>query len=91
MSVQFEFLGPLKQLVNGQDIVEIQAATVGEALDNMKDLYPGISRRLLSDEGLLHQHINLFVNEDDIRYGNDLETRLSAGDKVTVISAIAGG
>ncbi|MFC1583055.1 MoaD/ThiS family protein [Candidatus Neomarinimicrobiota bacterium] len=91
MSAQIEFLGPLKQLVNGQDVLEIQAASVGEALQELGRQYENLAQRLLTEDGTLHRHINIYVNEDDIRFQDHLQTSLSQGDRVTVISAIAGG
>jgi molybdopterin converting factor small subunit len=91
MSAQIEFLGPLKQLVNGQDVVEIQAASVGEALQELGQQYENLAQRLLTEDGTLHRHINIYVNEEDIRFQDHLKTSLSPGDRITVISAIAGG
>jgi molybdopterin converting factor small subunit len=91
MSAQIEFLGPLKQLVNGQDVLEVQAASIGEVLQELGQEYDNLTQRLLSDDGTLHRHINIYLNEEDIRFQDNLQTSLSQGDRVTVISAIAGG
>jgi molybdopterin converting factor small subunit len=91
MPAQIEFLGPLRQLVNGQDVVEVQAPSVGEALQELGQKYDNLSQRLLTEDGTLHRHINIYLNEEDIRFRDNLQTSLSQGDRVTVISAIAGG
>jgi molybdopterin synthase sulfur carrier subunit len=91
MPAQIEFLGPLKQLVNGQDVVEVEAASVGDALQELQQQYGQLGERLLAEDGTLHRHINIYVNEEDIRFRENLQTTLSSGDQVTVISAIAGG
>ena len=91
MSVQIEFLGPLRQLVGGQESVLIESASITEALAELDRKHPGLVQRLLQEDGTLHRHINIYVNEEDIRYGQQLQTVLSSGDRVTVISAIAGG
>lgn len=91
MSAQFEFLGPLKALVNGDDIVEVGAPTVGAALEELQTRYDGLLSRVLTDTGTVHRHINIFVNEENIQLKDNLETGLAPTDKVTVISAIAGG
>ncbi len=88
---RIEFLGPLKQVVDGQEIVEVQATTVAAAIDELNQRYEGLSGRLLTENGSLHQHINIYVNEEDIRFKGQLQTALLPGDAVTVISAIAGG
>jgi molybdopterin synthase sulfur carrier subunit len=91
MSVQIEFLGPLRRLVDGKETILIEPATIAEALAELDRKHSGINQRLLQADGTLHRHINIFVNEEDIRFGDQLQTVLSSGDKVTVISAIAGG
>jgi molybdopterin converting factor small subunit len=91
MSVRFEFLGPLKQLVDGQDTVDVQVATIAEGLEVLTRQFQGVAPRLLAENGSLYAHVNVYVNEQDIRLLNGLQTPLSPGDVVTVISAIAGG
>ena len=91
MSAQIEFLGPLKQLVKGQDVIEIHAASIGDALHELGQTYENLSQRLLTEEGALHRHINIYLNEEDIRFRDNLHTSLVDGDQITVISAIAGG
>ncbi|MFC1747073.1 MoaD/ThiS family protein [Candidatus Neomarinimicrobiota bacterium] len=91
MSIKFEFLGPLKVLVGGQESVEVEAATIVEALEKLNDQFGAVNQRLLEESGSLHRHINIYVNEVDIRQKDQLNTRLSDGDVATVISAIAGG
>ncbi len=91
MSVQFEFLGPLRQVVHGDDKVLVAAGTVGEALAALDRRYPGLAGRLLESEGTLHRHINIYINEKDVRLKEQLATTVKPGDLVTVISAIAGG
>jgi len=91
MAVRIEFLGQLKQIVDGQDVVEVVASSIAEALEELNRQYEGIFKRLLAENGSLHRHINIYVNEEDIRFKDQLQTALSPGDVVTVISAIAGG
>ena len=91
MPVRFEFLGPLKAIVAGEEAVELEAGTVGQALEELSKTYAGLAQRLLEDGGSLHRHINIYVNEEDIRLKENLQTPLAPGDVVTVISAIAGG
>lgn len=91
MSVQFEFLGPLRQLVAGADSVAVEAGTIDEALQEMDQRFQGLTTRLKGPDGTLHRHINIYVNEEDVRFREQLATALEPGDRVTVISAIAGG
>jgi molybdopterin converting factor small subunit len=91
MSVQFEFLGPLKQLVRGTETVQAEGDNIRAALENLGEQYPGLIDRLLGENDLLHTHINIYINEEDIRLKDSLSTAVSPHDRITVISAIAGG
>lgn len=91
MSVQFEFLGPLKQLVRGTETVQAEGDNIRAALENLGEQYPGLIDRLLGENDLLHTHINIYINEEDIRLKDSLLTAVSPHDRITVISAIAGG
>ncbi|MBA7594808.1 Sulfur carrier protein CysO [subsurface metagenome] len=91
MSVRVEFLGPLKQVVGGEDIIELEADTIAGVIEKLNEQYQGVTDRLLEPEGTLHRHINIYLNEEDIRFKEQLQTALSPGDVLTVISAIAGG
>ena len=91
MPVRFEFLGPLKAIVAGEEAVDLEAGTVAQALEELNKTYDGLAKRLLEESGSLHRHINIYVNEEDIRLKENLQTTLATGDVVTVISAIAGG
>lgn len=91
MSAQIEFLGPLKQLVQSADQIEVTTDNVGDVLLDLNRTYPNLTKRLITDEGTLHAHINIYINEVDIRLGDALLTKVSHGDQLTVISAIAGG
>ena len=91
MSVRVEFLGPLKQIVGGRDVIELEADTVAGIIENLNECYEGVSNRLLDPSGALLRHINIYVNEEDIRLKDQEQTALSSGSVVTVLSAIAGG
>ncbi len=91
MSVRIEFLGPLKQVVGGEEVIELEADTIAGVIERLSERYEGVSDRLLEPDGALHRHINIYVNEEDIRFKEQQQTALSPGDVVTVISAIAGG
>ncbi len=91
MSVRVEFLGPLKQVVSGEDVIELEADTIAGVIERLNEQYQGVTDRLLEPDGAIHRHINIYVNEEDIRFKQQQQTALSPGDVVTVISAIAGG
>ena len=92
MSVTVKIPAPLRPLTQNQAEVALEdARTVGGAIDELERRHPGLKGRLLDDKGGLRRYINIFRNEQDIRQGDALSTRLAAGDKLTIVPAIAGG
>jgi molybdopterin synthase sulfur carrier subunit len=82
---------PLRKLTNNEELVEVNAATVGEAIAELQKRFPGIKERLLDDTGVIRRFVNVYVNEEDIRFLQNQETALKEGDEVSIIPAIAGG
>ena len=92
MSVTVRIPAPLRPLTqNLAEVVLEEARTVGAAVEELERKYPGLRSRLLDDKGALRRYINIFRNEQDIRAASVLATELSAGDKLTIVPAIAGG
>lgn len=90
MPVKVRIPTPLQKLTDGRAEVEVNAATVYEMLDLLERDYPGMKERL-SDGGKIRRFINIYVNDEDIRFMNKEETRLKDGDTVSIVPAIAGG
>ena len=82
---------PLRKLTNGDDTVEITAATIAEAFGELEARYPGIKERLLDEAGEVRRFVNVYVNEEDIRFLTSQTTPLKDGDEISIIPAIAGG
>ena len=82
---------PLRQYVGKQSSVEVQAATVGEALNSLLAQHPELRRHLYTEEGKLRAFVNLYVNDEDIRYLQKDQTPLRDGDIVSIVPSIAGG
>ncbi len=82
---------PLRKLTSDKDEVNISAATIAQLIDEMESQYPGIKSRLCDESGNVRRFINLYVNNEDIRFLNGKETPLKDGDIVSIIPAIAGG
>ena len=91
MSVQVKIPTPLRKLTGGADIVEVSAATVGAALDELESKHPGIKSKICDDNGNVRRFINVYANSEDIRFQEKLATALSDGDEIAIIPAIAGG
>jgi sulfur-carrier protein len=82
---------PLRKLTNNEELVEINAANIGDAINELQSRYPGIAERLVDDKGEVRRFVNVYVNEEDIRFLNNRETPLKDGDEISIIPAIAGG
>jgi molybdopterin synthase sulfur carrier subunit len=91
MGVQIRIPGPLKKLAGGQDTIKAEGKTVGEALCWLTETYPDLKERLKDEQGQVRGFINIYVNNEDIRFIQNLETPLKEGDKVSIVPAIAGG
>jgi len=82
---------PLRKLTAEKDEVSVSAANVGELIETLESQFPGIKNRLCDESGNLRRFINLYVNNEDIRFLNGKETSLKEEDVVSIIPAIAGG
>jgi molybdopterin synthase sulfur carrier subunit len=78
-------------MTGGKNEVEIAGNTVAEIIDNLGSAHPGIKERLYDEEGEVRRFINIYVNEEDIRFLTGKDTPLKDGDQVSIIPAIAGG
>ena len=91
MSVTVRIPTPLRSLTGGQGEVKASAASVGELIEALEGQYKGLRARLCDEEGQLRRFINIYVNEEDIRFLQGAQTPLKAGDQVSIVPAIAGG
>jgi molybdopterin converting factor small subunit len=83
--------GPLRSIAGGESDVAVEAATVGGALTALVRRHPGLHRHLRTEGGALREHVNVYLNEDDIRTLDGEDTALDEGDTLTVVPSIAGG
>src|SRR3954453_7467204 len=81
----------LRQFTEGKDSVEVTGATVGEALQHLTAQYPNIKKNLFNDAGKLRSFVNIYVNDEDIRYLDKDETALEGNETVSIVPSIAGG
>ena len=82
---------PLRKLTNNEELVEVNAVTIGAAIQELQARFPGIAERLVDDKGEVRRFVNVYVNEEDIRFLQNNATPLQAGDELSIIPAIAGG
>ena len=82
---------PLRKHTEGKEEVSADGATVGAVLDDLDKNYPGIKARICDDGGSVRKFVNIFANDEDIRYLSNLETPVKDSDEISIIPAIAGG
>ncbi len=91
MPVKIIIPTPLRQYTGKQDTIEIQAKTVGEALSNVTAQYTDLRRHLFSEEGKLRSFVNIYLNDEDIRFLEKEKTPLRDNDIISIVPSIAGG
>jgi molybdopterin converting factor small subunit len=82
---------PLRQYVGKQPSVEVKGATVAEAMNDLLKQHPELKRHLYAEDGKLRSFVNLYVNDEDIRYLQKEETAVKEGDNISIVPSIAGG
>jgi molybdopterin synthase sulfur carrier subunit len=88
---QFRIPGPLRRLSDGQITVAVEASDLGAAIEALDARYPGFRDRLLDDKGELRQFVNVYLNDEDVRLGPGLKAKVSEGDEISIVPAVAGG
>jgi len=91
MSVKVRIPSPLRNYTNGADVVETEGGSVGEVLNSLKSRAAGIEGRLFKGENQLNRFVNVYLNDEDIRFLKNLETPVKEGDEISIVPAIAGG
>jgi molybdopterin converting factor small subunit len=81
----------LRPAVNGMSEVQVEGANVGEVLDGLAGMHPETRGQLFADDGELNRFVNVYVNDEDVRVQNGLDTGVGAGDTVVILPAMAGG
>jgi len=82
---------PLRQFAAGNDSVEITGATVGDILDQLTTQHPDLRKNLFNDEGKLRSFVNVYLNDEDIRYLGKGATAAKDSDTISIVPSIAGG
>ena len=90
MSVKVHIPTPMRQHTNGQATVQASGGTVSAVLADLGQNFPGITARLF-DNGQVRRFVNVYLNDEDIRYLDNLETAVKDGDELSIIPAVAGG
>ena len=93
MGVRVKVPTILRGHVGGAPVVEVngEPGTLRRLLEKLEDRYPGFTGRIVNEDGTIHRFVNLYVNDEDVRYLGSLETELQEGDTVAILPAVAGG
>ena len=91
MAIEVRIPTILRSYTGGEKAVSGSGATLTALLDDLDSRHSGLRGRLITDDGALHRFVNVYVNDEDVRFLGGLETQLSDGDNVTVLPAVAGG
>ena len=91
MSIEVRIPTVLRKHTDGEKLVTGEGASLRELVDDLEQRHAGLGGALLADDGSLHRFINVYVNDEDVRYLAGIETPLADGDSVSILPAVAGG
>lgn len=91
MAVEVRIPTVLRRFTDGSPSVELEPGTLGDLIDQLEVKYPGLRGQLRDSGGELHRFVNVYVNDEDARYLDKLETKVSEGDAVSLLPSVAGG
>lgn len=91
MSAKIEIPSALHKFVDNQSVVEVPEGTIRNAFDDLMGRYKGLETQLYDEQGRVRSFINIYLNDEDIRYAQDLETEVKSGDIIQIVPSIAGG
>jgi sulfur-carrier protein len=90
MPIRVQIPAPMRQHTDGLTVVEVAGATVQAALDAVAGKYPALAQRLM-ENGQVRRFVNIYLNDEDIRYLDNLQTATKDGDELNIVPAVAGG
>ncbi|MBF0280779.1 MAG: MoaD/ThiS family protein [SAR324 cluster bacterium] len=91
MSIMIEIPSALTKYTNSQDEIQVEASTVGEAFEKLVSQYQDLKQHLYEENGNIRSFINVYLNDEDIRYADNLNTKAESGDSIQIVPSIAGG
>ena len=91
MAVKVRIPTPLRKLTKDKDTVQAAGGTIQDIIDSLEQQYPGLKERLCDERGELRRFVNVYLNDEDIRFAQGKSTPVKDGDEISVIPAIAGG
>ncbi len=91
MEVRVNVTSVIQKTVGGQRALTAEGGTIAELIDDIERRYPGFREQLVDDGGELHRFVNVYLNDEDVRFMDGAQTALSEGDEVSILPALAGG
>lgn len=91
MSVTVRIPTPLRRVTNGQDKASVDVGTLNEIIGSLEHQFPGVKARLCDDTGEIRNFVNIYVNGEDVRFLDGLDTATKSGDEISIVPAVAGG
>lgn len=91
MAIKVRIPTPLRKLTNGSDEVSAEGRNISEIIESLESNFPGLKERICEADGKLRRFVNIYLNDEDIRFKKNLETELKENDELSIIPAIAGG
>jgi molybdopterin synthase sulfur carrier subunit len=91
MPVPVRIPTPLRKLTDNQEVVQVEGANVREVLNSLESAFPGLKERICDEHNNIRRFVNVFVNDEDIRFLQESDTPVKTGDEISIVPAIAGG
>ena len=91
MSIMVRIPTPLRRVTNGQDKVQVNGGSVGAIIGDLDTQFPGLKERLCDAQGELRNFVNIYVNGEDVRFLDGINSATAEGDEISIVPAVAGG
>ena len=91
MSVMVRIPTPLRRVTNGQDKVSVEGSNLSEIVGSLDAQFPGLKERLCDEQGEIRNFVNIYVNGEDVRFLQGLDSATKSGDEISIVPAVAGG
>jgi molybdopterin synthase sulfur carrier subunit len=91
MAVEVKIPTVFRKFTGNEATVELEPGTIADLIDQIDSRYPGFKGQLIAEDGQLHRFVNVYVNDEDARYLEKLDTKVGEGDKVSLLPSVAGG
>lgn len=91
MAVEVRIPTVFRKFTNNEAVVQVEGGTIADVIDQLDNRHPGLKAQLMTGEGDLHRFVNIYVNDEDARYLEKLDTKVTEGDTVSLLPSVAGG